>query len=251
MRLKKGIVLGDTHIPLEDKRAVKLVLKLLGDIGVEYDEIHLCGDLIEVYDLSRFRKNPALIGKTKEAIERTEAFIAEVRERQPKAKIWYEEGNHERRLNKAVWDKPEFWGLRGLSWRVQLNLDKYKCEYVPAHVMKYIAKNFIVTHGSNEDGGVLRKHAGYSAKGNIEKLLLSGISGHSHRLGSSYLATPYGMLSWFENGCLCDADQMEYTVRPNWELGFSTYWRDGEQVFVQQHPIIDYRCVVNGKVYRA
>ncbi len=249
MKLKNGIVVGDTHIPKEDKRAIKLVLEVLSDI--EYDEIHLCGDIIECYDLSRFRKNPALIGKMKEAIEQTEAFIKDIRTRQPKAKMWYLEGNHERRLNKAVWNRPEFWGLRGLTWQAQLNLDKYKCEYVPAHVMQHVTGKFIVSHGSSEDGCVLRKHSGYSAKGTLEKLLISGIAGHGHRFGCSYLTTPYGVLYWYENAWLGDVEQMtEYVVRPNWQLGFSDYWRDTEQVFVQQHPIINYRCVINGKVYK-
>ena len=70
-----------------------------------------------------------------------------------------------------------------------------------------LRKHFLVRHGT-----VVRKHAGASARAEMESAGVSGVSGHTHRLGI-FRRTTYGPpLTWAEGGCLCG-------VSPTYVLG--------------------------------
>lgn len=94
--------------------------------------------------------------------------------------------------------------------------------------MYAFAENEITPHGRNgirlrptfliKHGDLVRAGSGATAKGEFNKSKISGISGHTHRLGR-YRADGYKVDQWYEQGCLCRTDP-DYTVGvPDWQHG--------------------------------
>lgn len=52
MKLEKSVVIGDMHIPYEDKGAIKKVIQFISYF--KPDRIFINGDLIDCLDISRF-----------------------------------------------------------------------------------------------------------------------------------------------------------------------------------------------------
>jgi len=69
-------------------------------------------------------------------------------------------------------------------------------------------------------GDLVRAKSGYTARAEMEKHRCSGISGHTHRLGSAKHTDKEGVTTeWWEAGHLCDVDKAEYTKNPDWQAG--------------------------------
>jgi hypothetical protein len=90
-------------------------------------------------------------------------------------------------------------------------------------------------------GHMVRARAGYTATGELERNGISGISGHTHRLGQIYKRNRTGMMTWVESGCLCkyDPDYMDGQLS-DWAQGlsFGTVSLKGRGFTVHTAPII-------------
>lgn len=75
-------------------------------------------------------------------------------------------------------------------------------------------------------GEIVRKHGGFSARGNFEKYNASTITNHTHRQGSHYITVPQlgsrpiRIIKNYENGCACQLNP-EYVDGANWQNGFA------------------------------
>jgi hypothetical protein len=118
-----------------------------------------------------------------------------------------------------------------------LGLEEYGILYVPDGRMEY--HGIIVKHGD-----YVRKYAGWSAKAEMESEGMSGVSGHTHRIGIYERNTAGGRSKWVEEGCLCSFKQPYLRGRtPDWHHGFAIgYMKKGSKRF-DIHPIE----IVNGK----
>ena len=117
---------------------------------------------------------------------------------------------------------PKLSSLNGLQVEKLLQLEELGFEYYPYGKMVQVSGDFFATHGD-----IVRAHAGFTAKAMVDKTGVSGIMGHTHRLGQStrrILDSAGGtkLIGWWENGCLCDQTKMDWTTGvQDWHLGFS------------------------------
>ena len=231
-QFEKSIFLSDMHVPFEHKKSLKVVNAFME--WFKPNKIYLIGDIIDFYAVSSFDKDPERITSLQDDINKTRNILKDIRACNPKADILYIEGNHEHRLQKYMWKHPEISSLDALSVTNLLMLTELRIAYVNQfESVKY--HKFLVEHGS-----VVRQQSAYTARAMLEKRGMSGISGHTHRMGAHYLTNMSGSYAWFENGCLCDLHP-EYVVgQPNWQTSFSIgYFKaKGNRFNVEQVPII-------------
>lgn len=242
-QFERSVFLPDIHIPYEDKRALKAALAF-----VRYFKPHvlfLLGDVMDMYGLAKFdNKDPSKLHHLADEIKQTREFLITLR-KTTDAQINYIEGNHCLRLIKYIRNHaPELWELDALTIPSLLKLSDLGITYYPSGTTKY--HGFVVKHGT-----VVRKHSGYTAMGELELAGVSGISGHTHRLGEIYRTNHSGMLKWVEAGCLCDLnpEYMEGQLT-NWQQGlaYGFFEKGGNKFLVNTLPIIKGKIFYEGHI---
>lgn len=230
----KFIVLSDIHFPYEDKECLNAVYKFLKQN--EVNTIILNGDILDMYDVSSFDKDPNRINSLQKELNLAYKFFKKLRELSPKSEIVYIKGNHEDRLERYLKKHPELFSLDALKLPNLLRLSDFNIGYEPK---AYKLGSLKIYHGS-----IVRKFSGYSAKAELERNDCSGISGHVHRLGVHYKKTPSRYLAWYEGGCLCDIEP-EYVDNPDWQQGFLYGYIDKDSFAITPIPIVDgkIKCV--------
>ena len=220
--IERRLIVSDLHYPFHHKLALQNVYQLLHDY--DFAEIFLNGDILDCYSISSFERDPRKPLLSDE-IEGAKAIIKKIRDLQPAANIHFIEGNHEHRLSRLVSANPGLYGLEVLTWPRLLSLPDLDISYT-----KY--KDHITTLGDVQitHGDIVRKHAGYSAKGHLlDRGYQNVIHGHTHRMGAYHQTGVIGHRRAFEIGGLYDRDQADYVVNPNWQNGFCVIEGDEEQ----------------------
>lgn len=182
---------------------------------------------------------------------KTAEFYAKTRKKRPNAEIFSALGNHDIRVwnyadkyMKEIYDRitPEsLWGLDNLGIDYIFYEDKPRLRY----------GGFYVHHGISA-----LAEAGASVKSDIDKLGVSLIRGHSHRMGSYYKTYELRneTLRGYEIGHMCavDSEGFKYTQIHNWQKGFAIGTISGDNAYIQLVEILpDHTCVVNGKKFSA
>jgi UDP-2,3-diacylglucosamine pyrophosphatase LpxH len=236
------VVLSDQHIPFQDPIIEDLTIEFLREHKPKV--IHLLGDVLDFYSLSRFDKDPARKQSLQGELDGATAYFARLRDACPRARIIYSEGNHENRLRRYLWSQAQALSdLRTLSFEELLGLGKYKIEWVDAS-KPYRIGNLLFIHGE-----LVRRASGASAKGHMDKFGCNVIHGHTHRLGAHYHRTFDTMIGAWENGCLCDLNP-EYATCPDWQNGWSVVWFHGDIFHVEQVCVADNEYVYHGKLHK-
>ena len=190
----KVVTINDVHVPFQNNEMIKNFISLLED--EQPDVIILNGDMVDFYDLSSFDKDPSRQDNLQDELDTLYRMLLVIRGACPEAEIVYVEGNHEDRLRRYLWKQaPALNSLRSLKLEVLLNLDALGIKLVKKHFIK----GFMFAHGK-----VVRTHSSYSAKAEFESRGCSGISGHTHRMGSHCKTNATGTFGWWENGCGCE-----------------------------------------------
>lgn len=241
---KTAVVLNDIHIPYHDQKALAVAIAYMQDINP--DDIILNGDIIDFYNASSYKKDPARLHTLQDELNETKAFLKLLRTNHPTANIYYTEGNHETRLERLLLDK--------VSELVTLDcLDLSELLDFRSLNITYLDSKQQVSLGALEvfHGNIIRGESGASARSHFLATGGSILMGHVHRLGVFYKTNRYGVHTAIENGFLGRMD-FEYTDRPNWQQGFSTisYTEDG-RFSVKQHLIEDGSLIVDGVIYNA
>lgn len=233
-----------------DEGAVAIMLKALS--SQKWDEIILLGDVVNLDQVSRYDKDPNLIAQLQEDLDLTTELLKIIGAAAGNAKKTVLFGNHEGRLRKHLWRKdPELAGLRTNTIETQLHLKELGYRLQPERESYSVTDNFIASHGAKDDGCKYSQFSAYSARNTLQKKGVSGISGHTHRLGLYYVTDFTGVKLWAECGCLIDFKKAGYVTNPNWQLGFGILDVLSQHVCVRLFPILHYRCVVEGHVFRA
>lgn len=236
-KLSKYVVFNDTHVPFEDKDVMELLFGFIA--RSKPDGLIILGDFTDFYQVSRFAKDPARKDTLQDDIDKSSQYLWTLRRLMKRRPIYYLEGNHEERLEKYLRNKsPEFYTLRCLAVQRLLRLDEFDIVYRRRLDMGEIT--FI--HGE-----MVRRHAGYSAKGHYDRYGTTMMHGHTHRDAKYTIRTLDGNKAVWENYCTCSL-YPEYDSFPNWTQGFSVVTFDGDTPFVEQIPIINGRYVYGGKV---
>lgn len=236
----KIVVASDFHIPFHSVDLLKAFVTFLKDYKPTM--IILNGDIVDFYDLSRFDKDPKRIGVLQTELDIAYSVLYMIKASCPDSKLVYVKGNHEDRLKKFLWKNPSISSLRDLELERLLRLEDFgNIELVEEY--SYQGK-VLFTHGD-----LVRKHSGYSAKAEFEKSLTSGVSGHTHRLGSHYVTTGKGNEFWIESGCMCKTNASYIKGVPNWQNGFVVIETYGELINPLIVRAIDNRFIFNNKFY--
>lgn len=245
------VIIPDTHAPFHDPKAIELACKIIED--VKPSSVIWLGDDVDWVQLSVYSQDPDRINKAHSEVE---SWQNEVRKPIISAapdycKDYKLMGNHEKRMYKyhcahpAISDFPgmHFDAIFGFdeSWKVIPNLQLVEEEIL------WRQGKFIFKHGD-----AVRKWSGYTAKAMLEKENTSGISGHVHRAGQSYLTTRGVHKVWTENGCICDLNP-EYVSNPNWQHAISIGWFNGngktDYFHIDLIPFSKYQAIANGKFF--
>ena len=245
MSYKKIVCLSDQHIPYLDKKAHKVTLKLMNDI--KPDEIILLGDLIDLWQISKFIKDPAREMTLKDDCSQAKEYLTELRDTFPNAGFVYLFGNHEDRLRKYIWTySPALSNFIYLE--DELNLDNLKIQYYKSDTDIHREGILLFTHGT-----MVSQESAMTARRMLQKYGMSIIHGHSHRLGSHYKTRIEGTLGAWENGCQCDrALAKEWRMGfPDWQTGFSMVSMKDKRFYVDNIYIHEGTILWGGKEYKA
>ena len=231
----------DLHAPNIDSKAFGCALAFLEVF--KPDHVFVLGDVVDFYQVSRFDKDPSRLGDLQRDLDVGGEALGRIRRASASATITMLKGNHEARLQRAC--RTNIAGLdshRNLRIPELLNLGAYDIAYVESGITRH--HDFIVKHGD-----IVSSKSGYTAGREMSKAGISGISGHTHRLGQVFETNYSGMLTWVEAGCLCDLNPEYIDGLPNWQHGMAYgYWRRGDRRFiVHTLPIINGRTIYGGR----
>lgn len=208
--------------------------------------IFMLGDHVDFASLSRFDKPVGDVLRIGEDVDACRKFLGLVRQSAPDARIHYLKGNHEVRFARHLWKNPAIAKLLesgGQDLPHFLRFAEHGIEWEDSGALM-VNDRLIVKHGH-----MVRSRSGYTATGELERNGISGISGHTHRLGQVYKRSRAGMLTWVESGCLCqyDPDYMEGQLS-DWlqGLSFGTVSLKGNGFTVHTAPIINGRVKALG-----
>jgi predicted phosphodiesterase len=243
-KLKKILIVSDAHHPYVDKKAWALLLKVGADI--KPDVILTQGDFADFYSVSSHSKDPSRMTRFEDEIESVNKALDQLDALGAKEKHFIA-GNHCDRLQRYLNDKaPELDGL--VSVPQLFRLKKRGWKYTPYKDSVKIGK-LNATH----DVGTAGKTAVFSALSTFQHNI---VIGHVHRVsfhvegnatGEAHVGASFGWLG--------DKNSVDYMhrvkVNRDWAHGFGVaYLEPNGNVHIQPVVIVDYKCVVGGKLYK-
>jgi len=249
--LKTALIIPDTHLPYEDKRAYKLMLQVADDIGI--DEVCILGDYGDFYAVSSHGRHPLLLHTLKEEVEAVNARLDELDNLFPRAKKVFIEGNHEHRLERYIQDKaPALFGVTDTEHL--FGLDRRPLwrfiDYGPKQIHSVLGSFLRARH----------EPLGNSAKLTASRALCSLVYGHIHRIEESHIVGIDGSnhvafsVGWLGNK---DLHKIYGYVKGHhqWQMGFGLVYVNPKTRLFYHHKVHiltqggKYSCVVNGKLY--
>lgn len=234
------VFVPDSHFPFVDPQAWTVLLDFVRYLKPKR-VVHL-GDHFDFYQLSKFDCEPSRLTTLQKDIDEGVQGLRELRAAAKDAEFHFIEGNHERRLKKFLDQNPKIAPLRCLEPQELLGLRELDIKFYPYEDVLNLG-NFIVTHGSR-----VSKHAGMSAKGELEKWGVSGMSGHTHRMAAYNLSNYGGDYVWYEAGCICSLNPHYIVGRPNWQQGITIGdFHDGDFTIHQLRFSRKYEILHHGK----
>lgn len=243
--LERGLIIPDAHTPYHDKRAlVKLLIKKVIP-AFAWDTLIILGDWFDNYILSTFVKDPRRLKGLLSELRPGFKLLRYLRQL-PFKRFIFIEGNHEKRLPKMVSSKaPEFYEIVMEWWQQHFN----GWEYIP-YMNGIAVGEMFFTHDMGYSGPL-------SARQSMHSLQDNSVIGHNHNMLSAVEGNSKGRLhigasfGWLGNVDLIDYKHRMKALR-EWALGFGTYIRRSDDVVhLRQHPIIDYTCEVDGRIFAA
>lgn len=248
--MKLAILIPDSHIPYHDKKAYKLLHKVMLDLKKQISEIVILGDFADFFSVNSHGTHPQVFNMLIDEVEAVNRELDFFDQNFPSAKKVFVEGNHEYRLERYLLNKaPALFGVT--ETRNLLNIDKRPnwkfIPYGPNQQHKVLGSKLKARH----------EPLASNAKSTASKALCSLVYGHIHRIEESHIV---GLDSrnhvCFSVGWLGDKaqDKIYGYVKGHhqWQLGFGLVWYDEKNdYFYHQkiHIMDDHTCVVNGKKY--
>lgn len=240
---ERFVALPDSHGCWIDWQAASAALEFVR--FYRPSKVILLGDHVDFEQFSRFDSDPRVRTTVTDDIDACGAFLSGVRAASGSARLLYLEGNHEARLRRYLWTRAaELIGLKGMNVAEVLGLAKHRIEYAQSGSARF--ERLLFKHGN-----MVRSRSGYTAAGEMDRSGLSGVSGHTHRLGQVYRTHLDEMLTWAEAGCLCRFD-LPYLQgqHPDWQHGLAYGWMSsgGQSFTLHTAPIINGRLRYDGHV---
>jgi len=208
------LILSDLHIPFHDKEAVKLALEYGKQKGI--NTIIFLGDVVDMYELSFFQKEPHMATFEQER-EQFWLLIEYIYTILPGIKIFYYEGNHEMRFQHYMLNHaPEIFGVSEFSIRYLFNLDELGITWI-GDKQTIKAGKLNLLHG--------HEYLYNSVSVNPAKWLFlrakdNAMMGHRHQVNSHSGNVINGhVITCWSIGCLCNVHP-KYMPLNEWQQGF-------------------------------
>lgn len=251
-RFKTVLVCSDLH----DRYCDRFYWRVFVDTALRAspDDIVLNGDIFDLFEFSRFSKDPRK-WDTAGRIRVVHEMLGELREVAPEATIHFVEGNHEFRLLRHLAEQSpavmEILGdLIGLTVPDLLGLQKFEINYVgradltafrETDIKKEVAKNYVILYDT-----LLFSHFP-----DARDMGHPGANGHHHKhvVWPGYNPT-FGAFEWHQLGC-GHVRNSEYCDGAQWSNGFLIAHVD-TQTKASQLSYIDIKdfCEVGGRWYQ-
>lgn len=210
-----AVIISDIHSPYHDVTALRSALALID--AMQPDLVVINGDLPDFFGISSHNRTMERLDTLQAELDMADDIRRAIRKAAPNAVIRENEGNHDSRLRTYVRSRArELSSLRCLTPE-NLNAAWKECGIIPHGGAGFLIQpGFLIKHGN-----VVRSEAGASARGEMKRYKISGITGHVHRLAQA-TEDGYKRLEWYEGGCLCSLDP-DYIPGgpPNWRHGIT------------------------------
>lgn len=228
-------IISDIHIPYQHNESLTVALDECKKANVTH--LYLNGDIMDCYEISVHEKDPNQ-RRFKYEIEAVRSFLKVLRERFPKAKIFYKEGNHEARYVRFLRRKaPELLGFEVIKMQNLLGLKELDIEFVKDSRIAHAGRLTII-HGHEFGKNVFNPVN--PARGFFLRSKTNVIGGHHHQVSSHSENTLKGeQLVAYSTGHLADPHP-EYMPINNWSHGFAIVrFKQNGNFAVNNYKIID------------
>ncbi|MEU3825205.1 metallophosphoesterase [Streptomyces sp. NPDC029080] len=226
--MKRIVVISDTQMPYEDKRAMRNVLNFIGEYAP--DEVIQIGDLVDYPAPSRWTAGTRYEfagGVIRDSEYAKRNFMEPLRSVYD-GPLKILKGNHDERPEKYLEKNAPALAAEDVAYRFEslLDFDGFGAELVEPYYA--FAPGWVAIHGHESPG--LNQVAGRTAAMKAKKAGVSLVMGHTHRLAISPESTGYGgklrTIYGFEVGHLMDVRKAGYLKNgpANWQRGFGLFY---------------------------
>lgn len=242
--LDVDLFIPDVHRPYHDQRAWDLMIKVAKKIRPR--RIVVLGDFGDFYCTSRHPKNPNRQRDLEYEVASSNEGLDELDEIPDVEEKIFVAGNHEDNLSRYLAEHaPQLFNL--VKVEKLFGLKERGWKYIPYKEYTRVGKIY-VTHETGNAGQNAHLQAAAKFGSNV-------IIGHTHRCAIAYKTTVTGrqyvgaMFGWL--GDRKKAEYMHDVNTTDWMLGFGVGFQEPNgTVHLQPCPIVDYRVVVNGQIFR-
>lgn len=231
--------LSDVHLPYHDPDAIRLAIEYAKN-ELNPNVIYLNGDIMDVYQASRFTKDRRLRDLAGE-LEMTREFLDYINQEFPKAKKYYKMGNHEDRWEIFLKSKaPELLGIDEFQLSTLLRFGEKGYQLIKSKQFVFAGK-LAILHGHEVFAGLGGQVN--PARTIFTRAISNTLIGHHHRTSEHSEKDIRGnIISTFSQGCLCGL-RPEYMPHNKWNSGFAFVEVDKDGGFQ-----LDNFRIVKGKV---
>lgn len=210
------LVISDLHIPYHDCTVIDLALKEATKhkaVGILIN-----GDMLDSHELSTFDKSPE-DPRYVDEIQACRQTLRYFRQRLPKARIIFKDGNHEERLYTYLWRRaPALFGLEEMTLPTLLQLDRVDAEHVGERRVIRLGRLNVI-HGHEYRPAIMSPVN--PARGLFLRAKSVALAGHWHQTSEHHEPTirqkPQGAWSI---GCACGL-MPAYMPLNKWNHGFA------------------------------
>ena len=230
---------GDVHLPYHDQEAVEIMLERA--IEIKAKTLLIAGDWMDMYQVSRFQKDPRL-RNIKAEIDMFNGLIDQIQKALPDTKLIFKVGNHEKRFDDYLMSNAAaLFDLEEMHLENILKLKEKNIDFVASmRVMRFRHLNII--HGHEYVFSI--SNPVNPARGLFTRAKKSTMCFHHHRSSEHTETTITGdVITCWSVGCLCDL-KPEYMPLNSWNLGFAEiYGDDNGDYHVNNRRIVNYRLM--------
>jgi predicted phosphodiesterase len=213
------LVISDLHMPYHSPRAIEAALKYADEYRPH--EILINGDLLDMYQMSRFDKDPTLPGIAHEC-QCGHEFFDHLRARFPRATLRYKLGNHDARFTTYLFQSaPLLAAIPGMKegWEAPCGIHKNKVTVIDDKRPVMVGR-LPIFHG--HELGSSNFNPVNPARGAYLKTKHTIMVAHSHQTsGHSDPNLFHEETYCWSIGCLCGLSPRYATVN-RWNHGFAT-----------------------------
>jgi len=254
--------------PFHDREALSIAVQAAKE--KQPDRIDVVGDLLDLPEWGTYTKKPEFIQTTMPSLLEAHYWLLALRNACPEARIILHKGNHEDRVQRAIYDHFEaasgikrvdmLDGYDAFSIPFLLALDKIGVEWAED---EKDSAGWMAEDINGRHGDTARKNPGASARALLDEGSESKVAGHNHRVEMVH-DTQWGRNSYTPKfaatfGCMCHLDgRVPGTkLRQNWQkgFGFMEYNTNLRQQGIKYHTlqfVLIHRgqAVIDGKTYQ-